>query len=174
MSADIRFPTLPSELEKRVRTATRAFLDKAVSDIAMVRFFFQYFFERLEPMYQDTPKVAQSIKKVLTNQQFAIVVPRLVEVTVFTKSVSELNFKQGVDVKDPTITFDGLKTVLYIILSNTTIFKAYMDKKLKIKKVPEILKWLAPIAAIQTDETLKRVQEQDLELISKLLLELGY
>jgi hypothetical protein len=174
MSADIRFPPLPKDLEHRVRFAIRAFIEKTISDVQMVQFFFQYFFQRLELMYQGGSKEARDINKALINQQFSIIVPKLVEVTVTTKSTFELSFTSGIDIKNPSITFDSLKTVLDIILSSTTIFKAYMDKRLKIKKFPEILKWLAPIATLQTPETLARIQEADLNLIKKSLLNIGY
>jgi hypothetical protein len=174
MSAEIRFPPLYNELEQRIRVVTRAFIEKVISDVQVIKFFFQYFFQRLELMYENDAKLTRMIQKVLYQQQFAIIVPRLVEVTVIINSIKDLDFKRGADVKDPSITFDSLKTVLDIFFSNTTILKAYTDRKLKIKKIPEILKWLAPISSIQTDETLKRVQEQDLELVSKLLSELGY
>jgi len=174
MSADIRFPRLSEDLEHRVRRAIKSFVEKSLSDVQMVQFFFQYFFQRIELMYQDHSKVAQDINKALANQHFSIIVPKLVEVTVSTNSTFELSFIHGIDIKAPAITFDGLKTVLDIILSNTTIFKAYMDKQLKIKKFPEILRWLAPIAVLQTPETIARIQEADLNLINKSLLDIGY
>ena len=42
------------------------------------------------------------------------------------------------------------------------------------KELAEILKWLAPIATIQTEEMLQKVRDEEIALLTQLLEDIGY
>ncbi|MHA1651007.1 MAG: hypothetical protein ACTSYB_12500, partial [Candidatus Helarchaeota archaeon] len=81
MSISILFQVLPDDLERRVKTALQALRDGNITDIEAASFFFNYFFQRLEPMYRNNPKAAQVIQESVKQQEIGLNVPNLVEVT---------------------------------------------------------------------------------------------
>ena len=46
--------------------------------------------------------------------------------------------------------------------------------KIKIKKLAKILKWLAPIATLQTEEVLQKVRDEELKILNQLLEDMGF
>jgi hypothetical protein len=174
MSLAIRFQVLPPDLELRVKTALQALVDGKMTDLEAGAFFFKFFFNRLDPMYRENPPVANTIKEAVKNQLVGLQVPNLVDITLNITTISDLNFAKGIAFKTPTMIFNDIKVVEDIILAHSTLPQVLMEKKLKIKKLADILKWLAPIATIQTEETLQRVRDEELSILIKLLEEIGY
>lgn len=170
----IRFQSLPEDLENRVKLALGALVEGNLTDIQAASFFFKYFFQRLDPMYMDTPKVAEIIREAVKNQDVGLVVPKYIDVTMHINTITDLVFTNGVAYKTPALTFADLKVVEDIILAYTTLPEALMAKKIKIKKLADILKWLAPIATVQTEEMLQKVRTEELAILNKLLVEIGF
>ncbi len=174
MSISVKFQILPEETERRVKIALKALVDGKMTDIKGASIFFKYFFLRLKPMYHDTPTIANTIEKAVQNQQIGLVVPNVVDVVLQINTINDLQFKNGVTIKTPTLTFEKLQIIEEILLGYATFPEMLIAKKLKIKKLAKVLKWMAPIAAIQTEEMLQRVYEEDVALMATLLEELGY
>ncbi len=174
MSISILFQVLPDDLERRVKTALQALRDGNITDIEAASFFFNYFFQRLEPMYRNNPKAAQVIQESVKQQEIGLIVPNLVEVTLHIKTISELSFTKGVNPKSPAMIFNALQVVEDILLAKTTLSQALIENKIKIKKMANILRWLAPIATIQTEAILQQVREEDLAILEKNLQKIGY
>lgn len=170
----IRFQHLPLELEHRVKTALQALREGNLTDIQAASFFFRYFFQRLEPMYRDNPVAVKTIPAVVKSQEVGLVVPKLVDVTLQITTISDLKFSKGVGIKSPSMIFEDLQTVEDILLARTTLPQALVDKKIKVKKLASILKWLAPIATLQSEETLQQIREEDLNILAQNLQEIGY
>jgi hypothetical protein len=152
----------------------KALVDGKMTDIEGASIFFKYFFLRLKPMYHDAPVIAHTIEKAVQNQQIGLVVPKIVDVVLHINTINDLQFKNGVTIKTPTLVFEKLQVLEKILLGYTTFPEMMIAKKLKIKKLAKILKWMAPIAAIQTEEMLQKVHEEDVALMATLLKELGY
>jgi hypothetical protein len=174
MSLAIRFQVLPAALEKRVKAALQALRDGQLTDIQATSFFFSYFFQRLAPMYRDVPQIAKTIQEAVKNQLVGLVVPNLIDVTLNISTITDLQFTKGVNPKSPTMSFADLQVVEDVILAKTTLPQALIDKKVKVKKLAEILRWLAPISTIQTEETLIKVRTEDLAIIERNLQEIGF
>ncbi len=83
-------------------------------------------------------------------------------------------FKKGIALKSSAMDFKDLQVVEDIILAHITLPEALIAKKVKVKKLANILKWLAPISTLQTDEMLRKIREEDLAIIEKNLREIGY
>ncbi len=174
MSLAIRFQSLPEELENRVKMALQAVVERKLTDVQAAAFFFKFFFQRLEPMYKDTPDIAKAIKAGVQNQLVGLIVPKLIDVTMQINNISDLQFTNGVLFKTPSMTFNDIQVVADIILAHITLPEALMAKKLKVKKLANILQWLAPIATIQTEEMLQKVRDDELRILNNLLIEIGY
>ncbi|NVM55650.1 MAG: hypothetical protein HWN66_18265 [Candidatus Helarchaeota archaeon] len=174
MSIGILFQVLPADLEKRVKTALQALRDGILTDIQVISFFFKYFFERLEPMYRNNPIAANAIQESVKNQEIGLVVHRLVDVTMYINTLSDLKFENGVALKIPSLVFDKLQVIEDILLAHTTLTQILVDKKVKVKKLATILRWLAPITTIQTEEILEKVRDEDLALLDKNLKKIGF
>lgn len=174
MSMAIRFQSLPEELEKRVKLALGAIVEGNLTDIQAASFFFKYFFQRLNPMYNDTPKTAEIIQEAVKDQNVGLIVPKFIDVTMHINTITDLVFTNGVAFKTPSLTFADLKVVEDIILAHTTLPEALMAKRIKIKKLADILKWLAPISTIQTEEMLQKVRDEELIILNELLEEIGF
>lgn len=174
MTMAIRFQELPEEMEKRVKLALGAIVKGTLTDIQAASFFFRYFFQRLDPMYEDTPKIAQTIQEAVKNQDVGLVVPKLIDVTMHINTISDLNFANGVGYKTPSLNFADLQVVEDIILAHITLPEALIAKKIKIKKLAKILKWLAPMATIQTEEMLQKVRNEELVILNQLLEDIGF
>ena len=175
MAVNIRFQVLPEELENRFRAAFNALKEGDLTDVQATKFFFKYFFQRLEPMYRDKPKVAQVIQDAVKNQIVGFIVhPNIVDVTLNIETISDLHFSKGVALKNPALIFDKLEDVIGIILTYISIPEALVKKKIQVRKMGKILRWLAPITTIQTEETVQRVREEDLAIFDRLLQEMGY
>lgn len=171
---DIRFQVLPEELETRFRSALKALEEGTMTDLKAVEFFFKYFFQRLDPMYRDNPKVAQIIKEAVKKQIVGFIVPKLIDVTLDIETISDLRFTKGVSPRSPALIFSDLDSVVEIVLARTTFVEILIAKKLKVKKMAKILRWLAPISTIQTKEMLQKVREEDLAILDRLLQEIDY
>lgn len=174
MSLAIRFQVLPAALETRVKAALQALRDGKLTDIQATSFFFKYFFQRLAPMYRDTPQIAKTIQEAVKNQLVGLVVPNLIDVTLHINTITDLQFTRVVAIKSPNMAFADLQVVEDIILAKTTLPQALIDKRMKVKKLGDILRWLAPISTIQTEEMLVKVRNEDLAIIEKNLLEIGF
>jgi hypothetical protein len=175
MSMQILFQHLPEDFEQRVKTALQALQEGNLTDIQAASFFFNYFFQRLEPMYDDAPKTKATIEAGLLNQELGLIVrPNLAEVTMQINSISDLSFSPGVKLKTPSMTFTELQIVEDVLLARITLPEAMMTNKIKVKKLPNILRWLAPIATIQSEEVLQRIRGEDLAILDKNLKVIGY
>ncbi len=174
MTMAIRFQVLPEELENRVKSVLNGLVEGKLTDIQMASFFFKYFFQRLDPMYKDTPKIAQTIQDAVKNQDVGLIVPKLIEVTMHINTISDMVFTNGVGYKTPSLSFADLQVVEEVILARINLPEALIAKKIKIKKLGKILKWLAPIATIQTEEMLQKVRDEELALLSPILKEMGF
>lgn len=174
MSISVRFQILPEETERRVKIALKGLTDGKMTDIEGATIFFKYFFLRLKPMYRNTPTIANTIEKALQNQQVGLIVPNIVDVVLQINTINDLQFKNGVTIKTPSLVFKKLQVIEEVLLGYTTFPEMLIAKKLRIKKLGKILKWMAPIAAIQTEEMLQKVYEEDVALMATLLEELGY
>jgi hypothetical protein len=169
-----RFQPLTEELEERAKKAITAFKDNDVTDVQMVTFFFKYFFTRLEPLYKMYPKQAGQVRNTVKDLVFGVRVPKAVNVTVSVKNINEITVVKDTSPKNPVILFDSVKTVELITLAKYSMIQAFLDKKLQVKKLVKILKWLAPIIGLLTHETIKAIRADDLVLIDRLLQEMGY
>ena len=174
MSLALRFQVLPNDLEERVKQALQGLRDGKISDIQAASFFFKYFFQRLDPMYRDTPEIATIIQEAVKNQIVGLIVPDLIDVTLHINTISDLQFTKGVNPKSPTMAFIDLQVVEDVILAKTNLAQALIEKKVKVKKLAEILRWLAPITTIQTEELIEKVREEDLAIIDMNLQEIGF
>jgi len=174
MSLAIRFQVLPEDLEIRIKSALQALKIGRISDVQATSFFFKYFFQRLDPMYRHTPEIASTIQKAVENQGVGLIVPDLIEVTLHINTINDLQFAKGVNIKSPAIAFLNLQIVEDVILAKTNLAQALIEKKVKVKKLAEILRWLAPITAIQTEEMIEKVREEDLAIINMNLQEIGF
>ena len=174
MSLAIRFQILPAALETRVKAALQALRDGHLTEIQATSFFFSYFFQRLAPMYRNNPQTAKIIQDSVKNQVVGLIVPNLIDVTLHITTISDLQFTKGVNPKSPAMGFADLQVVEDVILAKTTLVQALIDKKVKVKKLAEILKWLAPISTIQTEDMLTKVREEDLAIIDLNLREIGF
>lgn len=174
MSLAIRFQVLPPALEKRVKAALQALRDGHLTDIQATSFFFKYFFQRLAPMYRNNPQTAKTIQDAVKNQLVGLIVPNLIEVTLHITTLADLQFTKGVNPKSPAMAFADLQVVEDVILAKTTLVQGLIDKQVKVKKLAEILKWLAPISTIQTEDILVNVREEDLAIIDANLHEIGF
>lgn len=144
----IRFQVLPEELEGRVKKAFRALAKGKIIDVQGTKFFFKYFFERLKPMYRDKPKEAKAIKAALQDQVVGLIVPKFVNVTLHIKTIDELIFTEGVAPKDPAMIFDDLHVLEEMILVKTSIADILINKRMNVRKMAKVLKWLAPITTV--------------------------
>jgi len=174
MSLALRFQILPEDLEARVKLALQALREGKISDIQAASFFFKYFFQRLYPMYRDTLEIATIIQDAVKNQIVGLIVPGLIDVTLHINTISDLQFTNGVNPKSPAMVFIDLQVVEEVILAKTNLAQALIQKKVKVKKLAEILKWLAPITTIQTEEMIEKVRDEDLIIINTNLQEIGF
>ena len=129
MSVGIRFQVLPEELEVRVKTALKALVDGKITDIQVAMFFFKYFFQRLEPMYRDNQSAANTIQEAVKNQFVGLIVPNLVEVTLYINTIDDMEFTKGVAFKTPILDFKNLQVVEDVVLARITLAETLMNKK---------------------------------------------
>jgi hypothetical protein len=166
---------LTAQLEERVEKSIQSFLQGNIPAIKMVSFFFKYFFFRLEYMFKRIPQnKANTLREVIKNQVFEVIVPNAVQTIVSTNSITDLTIKEGLDKKIPIIIIDTIRTVSDIVLVKTTMLQSFMNGKIKIKKSSDIFKWLAPISSIQNTKMIQDIRKEDLALVESLLQELGY
>lgn len=125
-------------------------------------------------MYRDTQETATIIQEAVKNQVVGLIVPDLIDVTLHIINISDLQFTKGVSPKSPAMAFIDLQVVEDVILAKTNLAQALIEKKVKVKKLADILRWLAPITTIQTEEMITKVREEDLAIIDANLQEIGF
>jgi len=168
------FNPLTPELRERGIRFFKAIENQSVTGLIAAQFFFRYFFQRLKLMFKGEPDKIDYIAKNSMNRKCVLAVKNLFQVTVFLKSFDEIPVDEIPDYKAPKLTFEDIWIVFAIIASDLTLMQALLDKKVRIDKMAELAKIFIPIEALNPKDRLLKVKEQDMELLSQILAELGF
>ncbi len=147
---------------------------KIVTGKIAAEFFFRYFFQRMQIMFEGEPDKLDTIATHSLGKSCMFAVKGLFQVTAFLKAFDEIPVTENFDPKAPKLTFDNIWTVYKIISSDLTFIDAILKKYIKIDKMAELAKIFAPIEALHPKDRLLAIYDQDMELLSSILQELGY
>ena len=174
MAVSMTFNPLTPAIRERGIRFFKAIENKSVTGLVAAQFFFRYFFQRLKLMFKGEPDKLDYIAKNSMNRKCVLAVKNLFQVTVFLKSFDEIPVDEIPDYKAPKLTFEDVWIVFAIIASDLTLMQAILDKKVKIDKLADLAMIFIPIEALNPKERLAKVKDQDMELLSQILAELGF
>lgn len=174
MAVSMSFNPLTPELRERGIRFFKAIENKSVTGLIAAQFFFRYFFQRLKLMFKGESDKLDYIAKNSMNRTCVLAVKNLFQVTVFLKSFEEILVSETPDYKAPKLTFEDIWIVFAIIASDLSLMQAILDKKVRIDKMGELAKIFIPIEALNPKDRLAKVKDQDMELLSQILAELGF
>jgi len=174
LAVSMTFNELTPELRERGIQFFQAIENKSITGLIAAQFFFRYFFQRLRLMFNGEPDKLEYIASNSMNRKCSLAVRGLFQVTVFLKTFDEILVDETPDYKIPKFTFDNIWTVFAIIASDITLMQSILDKKVKIDKMAELAKIFIPIEALNPKERLLEIRDQDMELLSQILTELGF
>ena len=168
------FNELTPALRERGTRFFKAIENKSVSGTTAAQFFFRYFFQRLQIMFEDAPEKLDIIAQHSFDKTCMFAVKHLFRVTAHLKSFDEIPVDETFDRTAPQLTFDTVWTIFAIIASDITFVKALLKKKVKIDKMAALAKIFAPIEALHMKERLLAIKTRDMELLNQILTELGF
>jgi len=176
LAVSMTFNELTPELRERGIQFFQAIENGSITGATAAQFFFRYFFQRLRLMFQDEPDKLDYIASESMNRKCMLAVKgkNAFQVTVFLKNFDEIPVDETPDYKAPKITFDNIWTVFAVIASDTSLMQAILDKRVKIDKMAALAMIFLPIEALNPKDRLLQVKEQDMELLSQILAELGF
>lgn len=168
----VRFQTLPPELAERIDTVFQD-VDSGVMDpIRLTQLHFEYFFKRVELMCDDG--ALATVQEGGQGRVVGIVIPGFTEATLHIDTIPEIRITPGVKPKDPELIFADWQLVKDIFTAKAFLVEAFLTGKLRIRNLPDVLKWFAPIAAVQTVQAVEQARVADLALLDEMLRSEGY
>ena len=168
------FNELTPELRERGKRFFKAIEMKEISGKIAAEFFFSYFFQRLQIMFENEPEKLDIIASQSFGKKCMFAVQNLFQVTAFLKSYEEIPVAEAFDRTAPKLTFDNVWTVFEIISSDLTFIDAVMKQRVKIDKMAALAKIFAPIEALYPKDRLLAIRDEDMNLLSQILAELGF
>ena len=119
--------------------------------------------------YPDT----EQLEKAAKGENFALIIKGSVDYrATFGDKITDFTAVPGSKSTDPAMIFLDMDTFLDVILSKKELLRAGIEKKLEVRKMAKMLKWMAPIIALQTDETQKILEEKCPAILAKVLDEI--
>ena len=164
----IKFVPLPEHLQQRVINVMRKVESGEIAPDIGGKFFMDYFSQRLGIIldnYPDTEKLEQAAK----GQQLALIIKDSVDYrATFGDKVTDFTAVPGSKPTDPAMIFLDMDTFLDVVLCKKDLLRAGIEKKVEVRKMAKLLKWMAPILALQDDNTQKILEEKCPVILAKI------
>ena len=168
----IKFVPLPEWLQERVTNVMRKIEAGEIDPSFGGKFFMNYFSQRLGIILENYPDSAE-LEKAAKGQRFAVIIKGSVDYyATFGDKITDFTTAPGSKPSDPAMIFYDMDTFLDVILSKKELLRAGFEKKLEVRKMAKMLRWMAPILALQTDDTQKILEEKCPPILNKVIDEI--
>lgn len=174
MSAGIKFVPMPQEIQERIIRIIRAIESEEIDAEYGANFFMNYFVGRLTIIADHHPK-SEKLHKLAKGEQFALVVKKsggylIKHTATIGDRINDFEYKAGVKSRDiPAIVFKDVDIFLDVLLNKKEMMQAVAEKTMEITKISKLLKWMAPIIALNDEETQRILEEECPKLMTKVL-----
>ena len=171
-SMGIKFVPLPEYLQQRVINVMKKIESGELDPGFGGKFFMKYFSQRLGIIIDNHPNT-EKLHEAAKGQQLALIIKDSVDYrATFGDKVTDFTAEPGSKPSDPAMIFYEMDTFLDVILSKKDLLRAGIEKKLEVRKMAMLLKWMAPILALQDDETQKLLEEKCPAILEQVLDEI--
>lgn len=168
----LTFQVLPPAFQDRIEKAFNDVTAGRLPAFTAAKFYFEYFFRRVGLMC-DPPTLAR-VQDATDGHVIGFVIPDVLDITLRLGRIPDVSVAEGVDVSDPALIYRDFQVVVNNLLSETTVIEDVLNGNIRIRKIPDVLEWFAPLAAILTAENVVAARDADLGLLDELLQESGY
>ena len=178
MVTGIKFIPMPLEIQERIIKMIRKIEKREIDADFGASFFMNYFIGRLGLIADNHPK-SEKINKLAQNQKFVLIVksetgePLIEHTAKIEDRLNQFKYAKGIKGKDiPHIIFKNVDIFLDVLLNKKEMMQAVFEKKLEITKISSLLRWMAPIMALNDEDTQKLLEEECPKLMTKVLDEI--
>ncbi|MBD3228792.1 MAG: hypothetical protein GF329_11455 [Candidatus Lokiarchaeota archaeon] len=174
MSSGLKFVPMPKDIQERIIKIIRAIEREEIDAEYGASFFMNYFVGRLTLIADNHPK-SEKLHKLAKDQKFALVVKKpdgylIKHTAIIGDRINDFEYKAGVKSREiPAIVFKDVDIFLDVLLNKKEMMQAIAEKKLELTKMSKLLKWMAPIIALNNKETEKLLERECPILMEKVL-----
>ncbi|MHA1270001.1 MAG: hypothetical protein ACTSPY_09475 [Candidatus Helarchaeota archaeon] len=178
MSMGIKFVPMPPDIQERIIKVIRAIERGEIDPEYGASFFMTYFVGRLTIIADNHPK-SEKLHQLANGQMFTLIVnsstnqPLIQHTALIGERLNKFKYKPGIIGKDtPRIIFADVDTFLDVLLNKKEMMQAIAERKLTITKISKLLKWMAPIMALNDEGTQELLESECPKLMSNVLSEI--
>jgi hypothetical protein len=167
-----KFVQLPEELQKRVIRVMKKIESHEIDPDVGGEFFMNYFAQRLGIIADNHPNSAL-FHQAAKGQHLVLIIKGCIDYSaVFGDKITEFTAQRGSKPSDPAMIFNDMDTFLDVILNKKDLMRAGVEKKVEVRKMAPLFKWMAPIMAANDEKTQQLLEEKCPKLLEAAIAEI--
>lgn len=167
-----KFVPLPEELQERVIRVMKKIENGEIDPDLGGEFFMKYFAQRLGIIADNHPNSAL-FHQAAKGQRLALIIKGCIDYSaVFGDKITEFTAVKGSKPSDPAMIFNDMDTFLDVILNKKDLMRAGVEKKVEVRKMAPLFKWIAPIMAQNDENTQSLLEEKCPKLLEAAIAEI--
>jgi len=167
-----KFVPLPEALQKRVIKVMKKIESKEIDPDFGGQLFMKYFAQRLAIIADNHPNSAL-FHKAAKGQRMALIIKGSIDYSAaFGDKITEFTSEKGSKLSDPAMIFNDMDIFLDVILNKKDLMRAGVERKVEVRKMAPLFKWVAPIMAANDANTQKLLEEKCPKLLEAVIAEI--
>ena len=169
----IRFVRLPVPLQERLTKVMRKVESGEIDPDWGSQLFLRYFAQRLGIIVNNSSK-RDYLNSIAKGMRLALIIKgtNINHTATFGDTVTQITIERGSKLSESAMIFMNMDIFLDVILSRKDLMRSSIEKKVEIRKVAHLFKWMGPIAAMQDDRTQALLEEKCPPLLDQIITEI--
>lgn len=123
--------------------------------------------------YEGDPEVCEALEAIV-GKKVAVSIPGVADATGTLLSGGEVEIEDGIDRSVPLATVYELDTLYALLTGKLSDVEAIMSKKIEIKGLAQIIRWIAPFVALQNKKRNEHFRKNLEHCVDKVLKKSGF
>ncbi len=172
-SMGIKFVPLPEPLQKRLTRVMKKVESGEINANYGSDLFMSYFAQRIAIIADNSPN-PEKLHQNIRGKRLALIIKgtAIDHVATFQNKITEFTLDSPSKLTDPAMIFINMDVFLEVILSKKELMEAGIQKQVEVRKLAQTLRWLAPIVALQNDNTLNILKEKCPPILDRIVAEI--
>ncbi len=172
-SMGIKFVRLPVPLQERLTKVMRKVESGEIDSDWGSQLFMKYFAQRLGIIVDNSPN-SDILHQAAKGMRLVLIIKgtKIDHTATFGDKVTQFTIERGSKLNDPAMIFMNMDTFLDVILSRKDLMRAGVEKKVEVRKMANLFKWMAPILAMQTDKIQTLLEEKCPPILDQIITEI--
>jgi hypothetical protein len=153
-SMGIKFVPLPVPLQERVTRVMKKIEKGEIDPDWGSQLFLKYFSQRIAIIAENSPH-REELEQSAKGKRLALIIKGsdIDHAATFGNNLSEFTVERPSKISDPAMIFNNMDIFLDVILSRKDLMRAGIEKQVEVRKMAQLFKWMAPILALQDENT---------------------